>query len=88
MTLKLHQDGCFTWVEWADALAAEITRALAAGDPDDGTTYYQHWLAALEHITVTKGLATRPGLAKCKTEWETAYKITPHGKPVNLSYSQ
>ena len=88
MTLKLHQDGRFTWVEWADALAAEITRAQAAGDPDDGTTYYRHWLAALEHIAVTKGLATRPGLAKCKTEWEAAYKITPHGKPVNLSDPQ
>lgn len=88
MTLKLHQDGRFTWVEWADALAAEITRAQAAGDPDDGTTYYQHWLAALEHMAVTKGLATRPGLAKCKTEWEAAYKITPHGKPVNLARSR
>lgn len=88
LTLKLHQDGRFTWAEWAEALATEIKCAQAAGDPDDGTTYYQHWLAALEHLAVTKGLATRPGLAKCKTEWETAYKTTPHGKPVELPISQ
>ena len=88
LTLQLHQDGRFTWLEWADTLAAEIKRAQAAGDPDDGTTYYHHWLAALEHLAVTKGLATRPTLAKCKTDWETAYRSTPHGKPIELPNSQ
>ena len=82
LTLRLHQDGHFTWAEWAEALAAEIKRAQAAGDPDDGSTYYHHWLAALEHLAVTKGLATPSTLAKCKKDWETAYKTTPHGKPV------
>ena len=45
MTLALHERGLFTWNEWAAALAAEIKRAQAAGDPDTGETYYSHWLA-------------------------------------------
>ena len=48
MAVALHQRGLFTWPEWAAALAAEIKRAQAAGDPDSGDTYYQHWLCALE----------------------------------------
>ena len=40
MTLALHERGVFTWPEWAAALAAEIKRAQAAGDPDTGETYY------------------------------------------------
>src|SRR6185437_4819675 len=34
MTLALHERGVFSWGEWAAALAAEIKRAQAAGDPD------------------------------------------------------
>ena len=85
LTLNLHADGRFTWREWAETLAAEIKRAQAAGDPDDGTTYYYHWLAALERLAVTKGLTSRSSLAKCKTDWETAYRNTPHGKPARIS---
>ena len=44
MTLALHERGLFTWPEWAAALADEIKRAQAAGDPDTGETYYPHWL--------------------------------------------
>jgi nitrile hydratase accessory protein len=46
MALKLHERGIFTWSEWAAALATELTAAAACGEPDDGTHYYEHWLAA------------------------------------------
>src|SRR6266487_2924493 len=46
MALALHERGVFTWPEWAAALAAEIRSAQAAGDPDLGTTYDRHSLAA------------------------------------------
>ena len=39
MALTLHDRGVFTWPEWAAALAFEIKRAQAAGDPDIGETY-------------------------------------------------
>src|SRR5215213_7906348 len=50
MALALHARGLFTWNEWAAALAEEIKRAQALGDPDTGDTYYRHWLATLENI--------------------------------------
>lgn len=50
MTLLLHEQGVFTWPQWAQALSREIEHAHAAGDADLGDTYYQHWLRALESL--------------------------------------
>jgi len=84
MTLVLHQRGLFNWKEWAEALAAEIKRAQAAGDPDTGETYYQHWLAALERLVAQKGVATRDTLARYRDAWDHACERTPHGQPIEL----
>ena len=59
MALALHERGLFTWTEWAAALADEIKRAQAAGDPDTGETYYRHWLATLEKLVAQKALRRR-----------------------------
>ena len=58
MALALHQRGVFTWPEWAAALADEIKRAQAAGDPDTGATCYRHWLATLERLVTEKGVTS------------------------------
>jgi nitrile hydratase accessory protein len=84
MTLTLHEQGVFTWSEWAAALATEIKRAQAAGDPDTGETYYHHWLAALEHITVAKGLTDAARLERARQAWDRAARATPHGEPILL----
>ena len=52
MTVKLHEAGHFTWPEWAAVLSEEIAEAQKLGDPDLGTTYYHHWLRALERMVV------------------------------------
>jgi nitrile hydratase accessory protein len=57
LVVELHRRRAFTWPEWAAALAAAITRAQAAGDPDLGDTYYLHWVAALEALALERGLA-------------------------------
>ena len=57
LAVALHQAGHFTWPEWVAAVSTEIRRAQAEGDPHLGTTYYRHWLAALEKIVVAKTLA-------------------------------
>ena len=85
MTLRLHEQGCFTWTEWADRLAREIQAARERGDPDLGTTYYEHWLAALEKIVTEKGLVQADELARRKAEWETAARETPRGRPIQLN---
>ena len=84
MALALHQRGVFTWPEWAAALADEIKRAQAAGDPDTGVTYYSHWLATLERLVTEKGLATEQTLARYRDAWDRAADRTPHGTPIEL----
>ena len=84
LAVKLSEQGHFTWKEWADALAAEIKAAADRGDTDDGTRYYEHWLAALERLVTAKGLTDPDSLLARKEAWADAYRHTPHGKPVEL----
>src|ERR1700686_5139725 len=84
MTLALHERGLFTWTEWAAALAAEIKRAQAAGDPDTGETYYSHWLAALEKLVAEKGVTTSETLHRYRDARDHAWVRTPPGKAIEF----
>jgi nitrile hydratase accessory protein len=84
LALRLSAEGHFTWKEWAATLAEELKADAARGEPDDGSRYYQCWLAALERLVVTKGLSDPIALAARKEAWADAYRHTPHGKPVEL----
>jgi len=84
MALSLHERGLFTWTEWAAALAEEIKRAQANGDPDLGDTYYRHWLAALERLVAAKGVASIQMQRRYRAAWDHAADRTPHGKPIEL----
>src|SRR5258706_3267110 len=66
LAVKLSEQGHFTWKEWADALAAELKAAEDRGEPDDGTHYYEHWLATLERLVTIKGLTDRTTLSDRK----------------------
>ena len=54
-------------------------------EPYDGSHYYDHWLAALEHLVTAKGLAGSATLVARKEAWADAYRSTPHGMPVKLA---
>ena len=54
------------------------------GEPDDGSRYYEHWLATLERLATAKGLTSFPELTERRDDWADAYRHTPHGKPVEL----
>jgi nitrile hydratase accessory protein len=84
LAVKLSEQGYFTWKEWAAALADELKAAEGRGEPDDGTRYYEHWLAALEQLVVGKGLTDREAMRERREAWAEAYLHTPHGKPVEL----
>jgi nitrile hydratase accessory protein len=84
MTLSLHQGGLFTWQEWADALAAQISAAQTAGDADLGDTYCAHWLTALESLVVAKGASSAAELARYADAWDHAADRTPHGQAIEL----
>jgi nitrile hydratase accessory protein len=84
ITLSLYDRGLFTWPQWAAALGEQIKRAQAAGDPDTGETYYQHWLAALERLVADKGVTDAPTLKRYHDAWDHAADRTPHGTPIVL----
>jgi nitrile hydratase accessory protein len=85
LAVTLHQKGLFTWTEWAEALSGEIRRAQAAGDPDTGETYYQHWLKALEGLMIRRGLVSPEMIDATAEAWHAAAAATPHGQPIVLS---
>jgi nitrile hydratase accessory protein len=87
LAVKLSEHGHFTWKEWAAALADELKAAADRGEPDDGTHYYEYWLAALERLVVDKGLTNREAMRERQEAWKEAYLHTPHGRPVELTGS-
>ena len=88
LAVKLSELGHFTWKEWAGALAEELKAAEDRGEPDDGSHYYEHWLATLERLVTSKGLTDFTALFARKEAWADAYRHTPHGKPVVLEHDQ
>ena len=84
LAVKLSGQGHFTWKEWASALAEELKAAADRGEPDDGSHYYDHWLAALERLVTAKGLSDSGAMLARKEAWADEYRHTPHGKPVEL----
>jgi nitrile hydratase accessory protein len=84
LAVRLSEQGHFSWKEWATALADELKLAASRGEPDDGSRYYEHWLAALERLVAAKGLSDAAAMLARKEAWADAYRHTPHGKPVEL----
>lgn len=84
LAVRLSAQGHFTWKEWAAALADELKAAADRGEPDDGSRYYEYWLAALEKLTAAKNLSSKDEMLRRKEAWADAYRHTPHGKPVEL----
>ena len=84
LAVKLSEQGHFTWKEWAAALADELKAAEQRGEPDNGSRYYHHWVAALERLVTEKDLTELLALAERKDAWADAYRHTPHGQPVVL----
>ena len=82
LAVHLHQRGLFTWPQWAEALAAEIR---AAGPADDGSRYYELWLAALEKLVAARGAVDAAQLQHRAEAWQRAAAATPHGQPIDLA---
>ena len=85
LAVKLSEQGHFTWKEWAAGLAEELQAAATRGEPDDGSRYYEYWLTALERMVTAKGLTDPEALLARRAAWAEAYRVTPHGMPVELA---
>ena len=88
LAVTLSDQGYFTWKEWAGELAATLRAAADRGDLDDGSRYYDYWLATLERMVMAKGLTDQATLVARKDAWAAAYRNTPHGTPVVLAQSR
>ena len=84
LAVQLSAAGHFTWTEWTTALGAQLQAAADRGVPDDGSRYFEHWLAALEQLVTAKQLTDLTALRERKDAWADAYRHTPHGHPVEL----
>ena len=52
ITVKLHEQGVFSWSEWNLHLA----KAIRVSENNADNSYYQDWLIALENILLEKGV--------------------------------
>ncbi len=85
LAVRLSAEGRFTWPEWTSTLGDQLQTAADCGEPDDGSRYFEYWLAALEHLVLEKKLTDRSALSERKEAWADAHRCTPHGQPVELS---
>ena len=76
--------GRFTREEWSQTLGACLREAESAGEPDEGCTYYQAALEALERLMLSTGAASHDEIHAREEAWREAYERTPHGQPVVL----
>jgi nitrile hydratase accessory protein len=82
MTVRLHEQGVFSWSEWAEALSAELYKP---GRRADGSDYYDCWVAALSRLVTELSLASGPELEALVGSWQRAAEATPHGTPIALA---
>ncbi len=81
LTVHLHQQGVFSWNEWADSLSREVHRS---GRAQDGSDYFDAWVEALSTLLAAKGIADAGLLDALQHSWQRAAKATPHGMPIRL----
>ncbi|EMS97427.1 hypothetical protein H009_11986 [Agrobacterium tumefaciens str. Cherry 2E-2-2] len=83
LTLRIHDEGAFTWPEWTEALSAQIHSR--PGETDLSEVYFTQWLTALESLLSRKGLASPELLDRYQHAWHHAVSRTPHGETIVLA---
>ncbi|MEZ0000908.1 nitrile hydratase accessory protein [Sinorhizobium fredii] len=81
MTVRLHEQGVFSWSEWAEALSAELHKPERKAD---GSDYYDCWVAALSHLVANLSITSAPEIEALVRSWQRAAEATPHGNPIVL----
>ncbi|QRM55888.1 nitrile hydratase accessory protein [Sinorhizobium sp. BG8] len=81
MTVRLHEQGLFSWSDWAEALSTEVHRP---GRSADGSDYFDCWVAALSNLVAARGVTDETALSALSDRWSRAAEATPHGTPIRL----
>lgn len=87
LAVSLNERGVFGWDEWSETLGPKVAEE-ARADPADPQAYWRAWLAALEAVLLSKGLASSADLSGLREAWREAAEHTPHGRPIELHRSQ
>ncbi|MBX5193041.1 nitrile hydratase accessory protein [Rhizobium sp. NZLR3b] len=82
MTVHLHEKGLFAWGEWAEVLSKELH---TPGRAEDGSDYFDCWVAALSELLVSRGIADASVILDLQQSWQRAAEATPHGQPIELT---
>src|SRR6201995_635436 len=85
LVVLLHRNGHFSWDEWVQALAEQVSTAPQLAGENAETAYHRQFLAALQQIVARCGLATEETVEDRRLAWRRAYLNTPHGHPVDLA---
>jgi len=80
----LVKDERLSCKQWMDLMAAAIQTAQAAGDPDQGDTYYHHWCSALESFCFQMDWISPADYNELVDLWALAIANTPHGVSLSL----
>ncbi len=71
--------------QWARTMSTVLRRKLYdEGLPDNAETYSVAVIEALAEVASTNGIVSVQELEQRAEAWRSAYKRTPHGKPVQL----
>ena len=79
--VDLIESGQLSREEWADNLGAVLKEAEDRGEFDTGARYYEHWLTALERLTVAKSFA---GWRELETEMQDIEENDHHRREHQL----
>ncbi|MEM9427581.1 MAG: nitrile hydratase accessory protein [Pseudomonadota bacterium] len=83
MATAMIRQGHFTQSDWAEALGAALRSAETENAPETDETYFSAALSALETLTEGAGISEADRSGR-KSDWEDAYRRTPHGQPVEI----
>jgi len=81
MTVHLNAKGLFSWSEWAATLSAQLHKP---GRAEDGSDYFDCWVAALSELLVSRGIADPDTILALQQSWQRAAEATPHGQAIEL----
>lgn len=84
MTVRLSEQGLFTWEELTRSLGSALEVETANSKSDECDRYYLAWLTALETILMKRQLIHAREITTLADAWRVAYQNTPHGHPVTL----
>ncbi len=81
---SLVQRGLFSAQDWSAALGQALSEARTRNETDNHDTYYRCVISALESLIASSTDIDDLAMAQKRKDWESAYRATPHGQPVEL----